>query len=321
MPVQLETRFTEPDGFKWDYIERHCNNNNARRIRTGCLLPESPKANIVLLQGLSEFGEKYFEFARELQAQNIGLWLMDWYGQGGSGRYLDNPHKRHAENFDHYIADMDYFIETTVKPSTVKLSKSAPLILLGHSMGGHIGLRYLAQHPDIFAAAAFTAPFLGISEVAKLPAPLKKFIAGTMHTIMPTRYVLGHTNWRKEVREMFGLKTLSSDPAREKLHNYWCMKKEELQVGGVTWGWINAAINSCETLKGELHRIRTPSLIARAGREKIVDNGAITKGAAQMPDATILEIEDSLHEILMERDEIRDKFIDEFFSFIQPYTA
>ena len=186
-------------------------------------------------------------------------------------------------------------------------------------MGGHLGLRYLAAHPDTFKIAALTAPFLAIPQVSALPFSIATAISGTMTKLAATSYAPGHIDFRTETREFFGSKALSSDPAREALHNYWSLEKPELQIGGVTWGWVDAAMHSCETLQKILSTIDTPMLIARAGREKIVDNKAITNAAQTLPNATLLELPESFHEILMERDEIRGKFVAEFFAFIQSH--
>ena len=37
-----------------------------------------------------------------------------------------------------------------------------PFLMLSHSMGGHIGLRYLHAHPDRFAGSVMSAPMFGI---------------------------------------------------------------------------------------------------------------------------------------------------------------
>src|SRR5579864_9137617 len=50
----------------------------------------------VLLNGQTEFIEKYFEVIDELRARGFGVVTMDWRGQGGSTRSLPNPLKAHV---------------------------------------------------------------------------------------------------------------------------------------------------------------------------------------------------------------------------------
>ncbi len=63
-----------------------------------CYAP-SPKADargtVLLCPGRTEFIEKYFEVARDLQARGFGVLIIDWPGQGLSDRLLDDPFKGH----------------------------------------------------------------------------------------------------------------------------------------------------------------------------------------------------------------------------------
>ena len=61
-----------------------------------------------------------------------------------------------------------------------------------------------------------------------------------------------------------------------------------------------------------MNKITTPSLLAIAGKEFLVNNSSIRRAARIMPNATLVEIPDARHEILMERDKIRDHFLKEF---------
>lgn len=306
-PTTLKDRFTEPKGFEWLYFERlsaHDSATSVRKIRVGHLATENAVKTAVILPGLSEFGEKYFELIRELHAQNISAYVIDWFGQGKSGRYLSNPHKRHSYGFSEDIADLNYAIKNIIRPQN-----DARLIMIGHSMGGNIGLRYLAQNPDIFSSAAFTAPMIGIKEAAIIPRCIASAIFAVTSRFFNASYVPGHSDWRIELREDYGRNIFSSDPVRDRIHNFWCETEPKLQQGGVTWGWVHAAMQSCGELQNSLKHIKTPTLIAQAGKDKIVDNKAMSR-TAQAIDAEIMRFEDAHHEIFMERDEIRRPLIE-----------
>ena len=45
-----------------------------------------PAGTCVLLNGQTEFIEKYFEVIDELRGRGFAVATMDWRGQGGSGR-------------------------------------------------------------------------------------------------------------------------------------------------------------------------------------------------------------------------------------------
>ena len=314
--IALEQRFTCPDGFEWRSFERD-SSHGVRKIRVGLCRAENAVVSVVVLPGLSEFGEKYFELCRDLNAQQMNVFIIDWFGQGKSGRYFKDTNKRHSHGFDEDLHDLDMAMSTIITPNN-----NAPLVMIGHSMGGNIGLRYLCEHPDMFKAAAFSAPFLGLKEVAIVPRPITRALLATMNKLMPTAYGPGQKDWSADLRESDERSKFSGDPVRDRIHNYWCETDPTLQQGGVTWGWICAAFRSCFTLKGALKSksIKTPLLIAKAGQDEIVDNNAIDD-AAETLDAKLMTFDTAQHEIFMETDDIRRVFLDAILKHIQAYIS
>ena len=146
----LEPRFLRPLGWKFDTLT----NRAGRSLRYGHIVPDYAKAVVVGLQGLSEFGEKYFETANDLLGRGYGFVMMDWRGQGGSDRFLPNRHKRHAASFEQDLSDLDDFLTRIVRP----MAGGRKLILLGHSMGGNIALRYLEMRPGRFCGRGLERP-------------------------------------------------------------------------------------------------------------------------------------------------------------------
>lgn len=310
----LESRFLPPPGWRWHVFT----NPQGRKIRFGTVAPESrvPDAVVIVAPGLSEFGEKYFELAHDLIQRNLSLWVIDWQGQGLSDRHFKNtPHKRHSSGFAEDVADFHYFIMEYVKHSAVHPDVGRiPLVLLGHSMGGHIGLRYLAEHPDTFACAAFSAPMLGIRDVRIVPTPLRPLITGLLKEAAGSSYVFGGSDWRENARANPGHNIFSGDARRDTVHNAWSLHDPRLQVGSPTFRWLHEAVKSCaylnkaSTLKG----IKTPVLIALAEKDVLVDNNAIRRAAKLIPHATLLELAGAHHEIVMESDSIRNQFLSAF---------
>lgn len=317
IPDILEERFTEPQGWRWHHFE-----NDGRRIRFGTASPidSIPDGVVVCLPGLSEFSEKYFEVARDCLNRNLAFWVIDWAGQGQSTRLLKNKHKRHSYGFQNDIDDLHKFIMDYIKHSSVHPDKGRiPLIMLGHSMGGNIGLRYLAQHPNIFECAGFSAPMVGIRAMRSIPRFLSPLVTGLVKALAGRLYITGGSNWREDFREHHNAALFSSDAARSAVHNAWCIAEPEFQVGSPTFGWVHHANASCLALQktGVAETIQTHCMIAWAGCDQFVDNVAINQFTARLPHAKSLLLADSLHEIMMERDEIRGEFMDAFFSLIE----
>lgn len=303
-----------PAGWRWHSFD----NPKGRRIRFGTAAPAHgiPDAIVIGLQGLGEFTEKYFETANDLISRNLSFWMMDWQGQGQSHRPLKDPHKRHSDGFDADVSDLHYFIMEYVKHSAVHPDVGRiPLVFLGHSMGANIGLHYLKQYPDLVACAAFTAPLVKIRATRFLPDWAALGLTGTLAELMDQTYLeWGGKQWSPAMREGRRSDIHSSDPARKAVHNAWCLHDPALQVGNITYVWLHEAHLACARLrkKGYLESIETPCLFALAGQEALVDNDTARKALSAMPHAVITDLPEAKHEILMERDDIRDAFFKSF---------
>src|SRR5882724_7204907 len=118
-------------------------------------LPAStPKRAIcVVLNGHTEFLEKYGEVANELRTRGLEVVSLDWRGQGASERGSYGNRAGHVGNFEEYIFDLASLMLQAVEPIQRALPEALPVIALAHSMGAHVLFRYLHDHKRRFAAA------------------------------------------------------------------------------------------------------------------------------------------------------------------------
>ncbi len=313
IPV-LEQRFTQPDGWRWHGFER-----NGRKIRFGSVSPKNsvPDGVVVCLQGVREFSEKYYEIARWCLDHNLSFWIMDWMGQGKSGRYIaQNPQKRHSVDFNEDVADLHYFIQEYVKGASVHPDRGRiPMVMLAHSMGANIGLRYIAKHTNVFECAAFTAPLIGIKAFRFIPQHFILMVAGMCSALFGRSYIPGGNDFEKRDEHA----RLSSDAARLAVQVQWQQHDPELACGDVTFGWVYAAQKSCLVLQKAsfMHAISIPCVFAISGYEDLVDNAKSSKAAQYMKSCKVVDYPRSAHEILMESDEIRDDFLAQFYTLIK----
>lgn len=310
---ELDNRFTQPPKWRWHSFK----NAKGMSVRYGSAFPENsiPDAVVVILPGMSEFGEKYFEVAGDLLKRNYGVWVIDWPGQGRSDRYLDDRQKRHIKDFDDEVETLQKLIKDYTKPSAVHPEVGRiPLIMLGHSAGAHIGMRYLIKYPQYFQAAVFSAPMLRIKEPTWAP-DFVRCILGLVLSPFGRLSVPGGKDWTGNgERKKHGSSIFSSDPVRDSAHYTYMLNDEELRVGAPTIRWYNKAVKSCSYLakKKNLLSIKIPCLLALAGRDDIVDNRASVRALSILPNAQSLVFDEACHEILMEKDDIRDVFFERF---------
>lgn len=312
-PPDLETRFQEPEGWRW-----HSFKHNGRELRFGTSSPKDsvPDAVVVCLQGVREFSEKYFETARWCNANNITFWTFDWAGQGKSTRYLSNPQKRHGGDFAQDVEDLHCFIMEYIKHSSVHTDKGRiPMAMLAHSMGANLGMRYLQQYPDTFECAAFSAPMIGLKVFEKIPQSIAQMATALCSLCVGQSYIPGGDDWGKQKKHA----RLSSDPIRTLIHNQWCKADPELQTGEVTFGWLNVAQKSCRTVQQTsfTSQIKTACLFGIPGNDDLVDNVMANKVIGNIDNAQTIDYPDSFHEILMETDDVRDDFLNKFYNLIK----
>lgn len=312
----LEPRFLAPTGWKTDDFTNEYTNH---RLHFGYASPENdpPKGIIIVLQGLQEFSEKYYEIAHFFLEHGYAITVLEWQYQGRSGRFPPNPHKRHSDEFETDIDDLKRFIEETIKP----LFPDLPLHMLAHSTGGNIGLRYLIDYPNDFQTAAFSAPLIGIHGLTMYPNWL---IMGLLKlfNLFPNAYVPGGSNWDERERNsdsVNGQDKFSSDPARSAMTNAWYRADPSLQGGSATMKWLLETYKSMAFLRNsELTKeIKTPCLFGIAEKDTVVCSRVSRELAEKMPSAIILDLANSKHEVLVETDDIRDLFLNSFLSLIK----
>ncbi len=279
--------------------------------------PHPCRGTVVLQGGRSEFYEKYAETIAHLLDRGFQVSSMDWRGQGLSARLLPEHHKGHIDGYDTYLNDLHFFLQSRIIPSAPR-----PLILMGHSMGGHLALRYLREHQGLFAAAALSAPMIEIQS-SPFPGPVFRGLAAAACWLgMSTWYAPGQHDFNAEDRD-FSVNRITSCPVRfQKILD--CIKdKPDLALGGVTFGWLHESIKSMAILRrcSYASEIIDPVLIVSAADEEIVSPQAQVELAHQMPHCRLVSIPGCKHELLQEEDSVQSLFWDAFDKFIEEYLS
>ena len=297
-------------------VETSVIRQDAVPLRVGLVRPpgRGPRGAVVLLPGRAEFIEKYATVMADLAGRGFAVGALDWRGQGLSQRSLLNPRKHHVRRFEDYLDDLravlDWLDAQGLPPSRV---------LLAHSMGGHIALRYLATRPRGIAAAVLTAPMCGIN-LHGVPEPLARRLAALI-----TRLGLGHLYAPGQSDQDRALAGLESNPLTsciEHIARYAGLVDDQpaLGIGGVTWGWLAASLRSMRMMRaaGAIEAIDVPVLVCRSGVERIVDNAAMAALARRLPGGRLEDFPAARHEVMMEVAPIRRRFLELFEAFVEP---
>lgn len=268
----------------------------------GVLWPRpDPRGTVLILNGRTEYAEKYGEAALSLQAAGFSVATLDWRGQGLSQRLLPDPRKGHVGRFRDYQLDLAALTARLAAPDFPE-----PFFMLAHSMGGAIGLRALAEGMRV-QAAVFLAPMWGI----RMPGPIGGLALQTLTaaalTPLCTQYAPPPAGGAAEGFRLadFPNNPLTTDPRRWREMGDYLRDSPDRDLAGPTVGWLAEALAECRALRS-LPSPALPALTLTGGRERIVSLTAIRHRLASWPEAALHEEPEAAHELLMEGRAIRD---------------
>jgi lysophospholipase len=238
--------------------------------------------------------------------------VLDWRGQGGSGRLMRNSLKGHVRSFADYEDDVARFMNDVALPDC-----PPPYYALAHSMGATVLLKAATQRGCWFSRMVMTAPML---KIAELPMPPRAVSVATTGLSLGGFGKFAVPGGMKEylANQTFEGNPLTGDHERF-LRNLSVAKAAPgLAVGPPTVGWVRSALAAMAAIESDRfpNRLRVPVLMLAAGDDRVVSSKAIEEFANRLKVGTQLLLRGSRHEILQERDLIREQFWAAFDAFV-----
>lgn len=272
------------------------------RLRIAHWNVTAARGTVFLLPGRTEYIEKYGDAVSAMTAANYETLVIDWRGQGLSDRLLDDPVKGYVAAMGDFQRDLDAMI---AQAEAMRAPK--PWFVLSHSMGGAIALRHLIDAKTPFKAAAFSAPMLGI----KLPPVLGPLVRVLAKFLVKTPLKSAYAPMTGPVT--YVLKAGFADNLLTRSQDMWAMmgahltQVPELTVSGATIGWLAAAFEECDALAA-LPSPDLPCICSLGLNERVVESQPIRDRMAAWPRGTLIEVQDSEHEVMMSPQFERDAF-------------
>ncbi len=269
------------------------------------------RGTVVILCGRAEFIEKYFETIAHLLQRGFAVATMDWRGQGGSQRLLKNARKGHIDDFSLFERDLAALVDDVLGPSCPQ-----PWFGLCHSMGGAVLLASAHAGRCPFERLVVTSPMIGLyglrypKSAAALALILDSLgLGGT--------FALGG-GANSISAQPFAGNILTSDPARYARMVATVQVAPDLAIGWPTVSWVHAAFRLMRRFEDPEYarRIETPLLIVASGADQVTDTRATERFAARLRTGRLIVVSGAQHEIMMERDALRDQFWVAFDQFI-----
>jgi lysophospholipase len=273
----------------------------ADRLRLRAVVwPGGARGTAFIFSGRSEYVEKYGRVVRRLVERGLSVAAFDWRGQGLSTRVAADPMLGHVDDFRAYQRDW-----AAVLAHARARGLPEPFYLVGHSMGGCIGLRTLLEGRD-FAAAFLSAPMwhlqmraatrqvaTSLAQLAHLVGFGPRRLPGTRRA--PSALALGFEN-----------NILTSDPEHFAWFGRQLSTHPELGLGGPSVQWTRAALEEM----ARLYVAPLPALpvLAFLGTEEhVVSPTVIRIQMGKMARGRLLTLDGARHEIWMERPPVQER--------------
>lgn len=261
---------------------------------------KASRGSILFQGGRGDIIEKYLEAMTHWHDAGWAVTSFDWRGQGGSGRTTADPHVGHAVSFAPFIDDLAALWREW------RTTAPGPHVVMGHSMGGHLVLRAMAEQAIDPDAAVLIAPMLG------LRSPVGLVWGERLARVMRSLGDAARPAWKGHERPgaIDRQPLLTKDKTRYEDELHWYRTVPALRLGPPSWAWLVEAFASTRRQRTDL-RLRamtTPILMLIADADALVDPRAADDIAAALPEVEVLRFGDeSAHEILREADGVRDR--------------
>jgi lysophospholipase len=268
------------------------------------------RGTVAIFGGRGEFIEKYFEVTNNLLARGFAVAALDWRGQGGSDRPLRNARKGHVDDFSQFERDLDALVARILEPHCPR-----PWVGLAHSMGAAVLIIADAGGRRPFDRLVLTSPMIAVNGVNHR-GPIRYPVGALAALGFGGAFAPGHgaeTFWTRA----FEGNVFTSDAKRFGRIAGLARSAPHLFLGGPTIGWTNAAFRAMRrfddpSFPGE---VTTPTLIVASGADRVTDCAATERFARRLRNGRVVVIAGAEHEIMIERDALRDQFWEAFDAF------
>jgi lysophospholipase len=235
------------------------------------------RGSLIMLHGWGDHSGLFSEAALRFAEHGLEVFAADQRGAGAS------PGPRgHIERFAQYLSDVQYLRKH------VAAIAPGPQLLLGHSFGAFVVLRYLETVPESLAGAIAITPLV---DFRTRPSRWRVALARLLVDVAPRARIATGLDYPHRSRDPAVHEALKSDPLCHEV------------VTPRAWRETLAALAALQT---ERDRIAVPLLMVLAGTDYLVSTGAARSFASGLEgDVTTVELDGMYHDLFHEPDRER----------------
>jgi len=247
-----------------------------------CWLPEGePKAVLLVVHGLAEHSGRYMHIVNHFAPLGYAVYALDHFGHGRSAGT-----RVYVEKFEDYTEPLKTYFDMVRA-----FQPNKPIVLVGHSMGGLIGARYLLDHQADFAGAVLSGP--GI-RMADHPSKFLICILNILSVLMPK----------------LGVRQLESDVMSTDSKEVEGYVLDPLVHPGKVTARLSAELNKTSLyVQDKANQLTLPLLIVQGGADATIDpaGAQLLHNTVGSIDKTIKVYEGYYHEVFNEPKARRDQ--------------
>ena len=222
----IEETITAGDGLRL-YLRRH--------------EAQGARADAIIVHGFAEHSGRYAALTEHLLAHGYTVTAYDQRGHG-----LSDGLPGHVDAFKEYEDDLDKVVSLTRDRADGR-----PLVVIGHSMGGLVALRYLTRKSGAVVGAVISAPLIAVA--VPVPAHLRLF-AGLGARFTP----------RLRLDNKIDPAALSRDPAVGTSYS-----SDPHVSRKVSMNWFIEAEQAMAEIKERASQIRAPVLVMHGTQDHL----------------------------------------------------
>ena len=274
------------------------------RCRIGLWLAKNSQGSVLLFPGRTEYVEVYQIIAGDFVAGNYNVLTIDWRGQGLADRVYSDRRLGHVAHLSEYQKDVAAMIS-----AARALNLTHPWHLLGHSMGGCIGLRAINEGLPV-ASVVFSSPMWGIN-LPLWQRAIARHLSGAARLVnLGKRYAPYTQPIPYLLRVKFENNALTNNRDMFEFLRAQLQHHPDLGLGGPSMTWLYAALTETKQL-AKTPSPALPCITYLGEHETVVDSHAIKKRMSEWSRGRLIQPLGTRHEPLMESAQQRGERIDE----------
>ena len=214
------------------------------------------KGILAIVHGLGEHSGRYCSVVKAAIAAGYAVFGFDNQGHGKS-----EGQRGHISSWQDYRDNVQAFLQLVRKKEP-----TAPLFLMGHSLGGLIVLDYVLRSAEVPSKASKFQTLLNVSGII-VSAPPMQPVGGKAHSARAIfAKLLSGVLPRFTLKMCLDEGGLSRDRALEER-----TKQDPLVHPYVTLRWGAETISTIEWVKSHIENLKLPILLTHGGADPIID--------------------------------------------------